>query len=274
MRKPCDFCPLICPLASLKQHRLINRSIMTSHPFVARGTNVDELWAAPTTAVFDAVMRGSPDNTARVMQPPDPNANETRDEFLVRIRHGQDNSTWRPATEADFGIEPASTDEKKNPQPVCEKGIPPAAPQRSAVEAHQTDEQGNANDSASDGDEDDVLFLPHHDDQLSCTDSSCYACAQRACPHHEPLHYHHDGCPACWNKEQRQERAEKPQAEVSTPSAAAATGTVLKTATLSLESVRAEAWYPTAERAVRSTGRDDLCCPNCYTAAKDVKPSQ
>ena len=22
-----------------------------------------------------------------------------------------------------------------------------------------------------------------------------------ACPHAEPLHYHHDGCPACWEAE-------------------------------------------------------------------------
>lgn len=25
----------------------------------------------------------------------------------------------------------------------------------------------------------------------------CLACAMRDCPHHEPLHHHHDGCPAC-----------------------------------------------------------------------------
>lgn len=27
--------------------------------------------------------------------------------------------------------------------------------------------------------------------------AECLACGARACPHHEPLHYHHDGCPAC-----------------------------------------------------------------------------
>jgi hypothetical protein len=26
----------------------------------------------------------------------------------------------------------------------------------------------------------------------------CMACGERNCPHGEPLHYHHDGCPACW----------------------------------------------------------------------------
>jgi hypothetical protein len=29
-------------------------------------------------------------------------------------------------------------------------------------------------------------------------DGECGACAVRDCPHKEPLHYHHDGCPACW----------------------------------------------------------------------------
>lgn len=25
----------------------------------------------------------------------------------------------------------------------------------------------------------------------------CLVCGERDCPHGEPLHYHHDGCPAC-----------------------------------------------------------------------------
>ena len=28
-------------------------------------------------------------------------------------------------------------------------------------------------------------------------DGECMQCAQRECPHGEPLHWHHDGCPAC-----------------------------------------------------------------------------
>lgn len=28
-------------------------------------------------------------------------------------------------------------------------------------------------------------------------DGECLACGVRDCPHDEPLHYHHDGCPAC-----------------------------------------------------------------------------
>ena len=29
-------------------------------------------------------------------------------------------------------------------------------------------------------------------------DGECLACGMRDCPHGEPLHYHHDGCPACY----------------------------------------------------------------------------
>lgn len=30
-----------------------------------------------------------------------------------------------------------------------------------------------------------------------CTDPECLDCARIVCPYHEPLHFHHDGCPAC-----------------------------------------------------------------------------
>lgn len=30
-----------------------------------------------------------------------------------------------------------------------------------------------------------------------CTHAECAACARICCPDHEPLHFHHDGCPAC-----------------------------------------------------------------------------
>ena len=33
------------------------------------------------------------------------------------------------------------------------------------------------------------------------TDETCIACAMRDCPRREPLHYHHDGCPACDNQD-------------------------------------------------------------------------
>lgn len=31
----------------------------------------------------------------------------------------------------------------------------------------------------------------------TCPDAECTKCAVRDCPHAEPMHYHHDGCPAC-----------------------------------------------------------------------------
>lgn len=30
-----------------------------------------------------------------------------------------------------------------------------------------------------------------------CKDAKCSICAEIVCKHHEPLHFHHDGCPAC-----------------------------------------------------------------------------
>lgn len=30
-----------------------------------------------------------------------------------------------------------------------------------------------------------------------CPDHECYLCGFQECPHKEPLHFHHDGCPAC-----------------------------------------------------------------------------
>lgn len=32
----------------------------------------------------------------------------------------------------------------------------------------------------------------------TCPDMECSSCAIRECPHGEPLHFHHDGCPACY----------------------------------------------------------------------------
>jgi len=31
----------------------------------------------------------------------------------------------------------------------------------------------------------------------TCPVDECIVCGERDCPHHDPLHYHHDGCPAC-----------------------------------------------------------------------------
>lgn len=30
-----------------------------------------------------------------------------------------------------------------------------------------------------------------------CDDCECILCGAIVCPHNEPLHFHHDGCPAC-----------------------------------------------------------------------------
>lgn len=31
----------------------------------------------------------------------------------------------------------------------------------------------------------------------TCTQDECIVCGIIICPHGEPLHFHHDGCPAC-----------------------------------------------------------------------------
>jgi hypothetical protein len=31
-----------------------------------------------------------------------------------------------------------------------------------------------------------------------CPDGECFTCGEAVCPHGEPLHFHHDGCPACY----------------------------------------------------------------------------
>lgn len=30
-----------------------------------------------------------------------------------------------------------------------------------------------------------------------CPDPECKVCGEIMCPYGEPLHFHHDGCPAC-----------------------------------------------------------------------------
>lgn len=30
-----------------------------------------------------------------------------------------------------------------------------------------------------------------------CLDSECIVCGVIVCPHSDPLHFHHDGCPSC-----------------------------------------------------------------------------
>jgi hypothetical protein len=47
-------------------------------------------------------------------------------------------------------------------------------------------------------------FIGYGSDEKTCTGNSktcpndeCLVCGERECPHGEPLHFHHDGCPAC-----------------------------------------------------------------------------
>jgi hypothetical protein len=41
------------------------------------------------------------------------------------------------------------------------------------------------------------LQVLDHPPTAECPDPECMVCAMRDCPDHEPLHYHHDGCPCC-----------------------------------------------------------------------------
>lgn len=43
-----------------------------------------------------------------------------------------------------------------------------------------------------------------HGPTAECNDAECLTCGKRDCPQHDPLHYHHDGCPSCWIELQRQ----------------------------------------------------------------------
>jgi hypothetical protein len=38
--------------------------------------------------------------------------------------------------------------------------------------------------------------IDDHADYNDCKEPECLLCGLRDCPHGEPLHYHHDGCPA------------------------------------------------------------------------------
>ncbi|MCK9371159.1 hypothetical protein M0R04_14705 [Candidatus Dojkabacteria bacterium] len=46
-----------------------------------------------------------------------------------------------------------------------------------------------------------IKALETHPATKFCEDDECIYCGYRDCPHHEPLHYHHDGCPACITEE-------------------------------------------------------------------------
>ncbi len=47
-----------------------------------------------------------------------------------------------------------------------------------------------------------VAQLPQHPPTDQCDDMECSVCGVRDCPYGDPLHYHHDGCPACYQATQ------------------------------------------------------------------------
>lgn len=39
---------------------------------------------------------------------------------------------------------------------------------------------------------------PEADKALAtCSDAECRSCSILVCPHSDPMHFHHDGCPSC-----------------------------------------------------------------------------
>lgn len=55
-----------------------------------------------------------------------------------------------------------------------------------------------------------------------CDDPECLTCGIVACPYREPLHFHHDGCPAC--EQAAGGHIGKPQGEIWPGSLEACTG--------------------------------------------------
>lgn len=42
-----------------------------------------------------------------------------------------------------------------------------------------------------------VVLLISHGPIDKCKMTDCVVCAVIECPHNEPFHFHHDGCPTC-----------------------------------------------------------------------------
>ena len=38
-----------------------------------------------------------------------------------------------------------------------------------------------------------------------CPDGECHECGAAVCPHADPLHFHHDGCPSCAQAEEAEQ---------------------------------------------------------------------
>jgi hypothetical protein len=57
--------------------------------------------------------------------------------------------------------------------------------------------------------EEGFLRAVQHPSVEQCPTPECTVCGERDCPHGEPLHYHHDGCPACETENREWEAALK-----------------------------------------------------------------
>lgn len=52
----------------------------------------------------------------------------------------------------------------------------------------------------------DGMYVAHCTGDIeTCKNDECMICGVRDCPYNEPLHYHHDGCPACFFADQVRE---------------------------------------------------------------------
>ena len=46
-----------------------------------------------------------------------------------------------------------------------------------------------------------AMYVKNHLE--NCAEDECILCGVIYCPHHEPLHMHHDGCPQCDGEKQK-----------------------------------------------------------------------
>lgn len=49
-----------------------------------------------------------------------------------------------------------------------------------------------------------ITALINHPELSDCKDPECSICGFINCPFEDVLHYHHDGCPSCYKKEENE----------------------------------------------------------------------
>lgn len=86
-----------------------------------------------------------------------------------------------------------------------------------------------------------------------CKDSECEECSKIICPHQEPLHFHHDGCPSCVAFEQMRDKRDQLKAALEKCARALLTaqGTV-ECASIDLNTQEELPWYKQAKEALSS----------------------